>query len=662
MRPRSSSLAFCVSLTTIACASTPRAAAEPRPSGAASDGPLFQGELKDAADIARALREHYTKYEHRIPMRDGARLFTVAYVPKDTSRAYPMILTRTPYSVSPYGIDNYPAAGSGRALRHVAPSPRFLREGYIFVHQDVRGQFMSEGTFVDVRPAARAKGDIDESTDTYDTVEWLVHHVPGNNGRVGMWGISYPGFYAAQGAASGHPALKAVSPQAPVTDWFKGDDFHHNGAFCLADALDFYATFGKPRPKPVPKLNWAFDHEIADVYDFFLALGPLANANTKYLHGEIGFWNDLMQHGTLDAFWKARDPRPRYKGLKPAIMTVGGWFDAEDLYGALETYRTIERDSPGIENTLVMGPWAHGGWARGDGDRLGDITFGAKTAAFYQSDILSPFFERHLKGRALPAPPEAWIFETGTNIWRRYATWPPKEARPATLYLRASGKLAGAPPSAGEAGEGFDAYVSDPQKPVPYRGELSESLNNEYMTSDQRFASRRPDVLVYQTEPLEDDVTMTGPLEASLYVSVTGTDADFVVKLVDVYPENTTDPEPNPGRVKMGGYQALVRGDVMRGKFRSRMEEPEPFKPGEPTLVRFTLPDTSHSFRSGHRIMVQIQSSWFPLMDRNPQTFVDIYRATEADFHAATHRVYRTPDKASSLRVLLTRGALPGAR
>lgn len=656
-------ISLCISLASFACAGTPRAVAEPKkPAARADDGPLIQGELKDDAELARAIREHYTKYEYRIRMRDGVRLFTVAYVPKDASRTYPMLLTRTPYSVQPYGVDNYPSAQNSRILRRVAPSALFVREGYILVHQDVRGRFMSEGTFVDVRPRARAKGEIDESTDSYDTIDWLVRNIPQNSGRVGAWGISYPGFYAAQAAVDAHPALKAVSPQAPVTDWFVGDDFHHNGAFCLADAMEFYAGFGKPRPRPTTKGIWGLDHDIADVYDFYLALGPLSNANTKYMHGEIPFWNDLMQHGTRDDFWKARDPRPRYKGLRPAMMTVGGWFDAEDLFGALATYRAIEEQSPGIENTLVMGPWSHGGWARGDGDHLGDISFGAKTSVFYRENIEFPFFQRHLKGKGASAKVEAWIFEVGTDTWQRYAEWPPKGARAETLYLHANGKLAGAPAAAPEDASGFDAYVSDPAKPVPFRARLSGGLDHDYITDDQRFAARRPDVLVYSTGELDADVTLAGPLEANLWVAVTGTDADFVVKLIDVFPQSYADPAPNPSGVKMGGYQALVRGEVMRGKFRSSFEKPEPFKPGEPALVRFSIPDTSHTFRAGHRIMVQIQSSWFPLMDRNPQTFTDIYSAAEADFKAATHRVYRTKEMPSGLKITVMRGTVPGAR
>ena len=661
MRAARLPLVVLLGLGSFACGVTsPRAVAEPRK----LDEPLFPQALDTDAAAVRAIREHYTKYEYRIPMRDGKRLFTVAYVPKDGSRTYPIMLQRTPYSVSPYGVDNYPETTDSRALRKFAPSKAFIREGYIFVHQDVRGRLMSEGTFVDVRPHATAKGGIDESTDSWDTIDWLVKNVPSNNGRVGSWGISYPGFYAAQTAVDAHPALKAVSPQAPVTDWFMGDDFHHNGAFFLADGFDFYASFGKPRPKPTKKIVWGFEHDVADIYDYFLAMGPLSNANTLHLENGIAFWNEMMAHPTRDDFWKARDPRPYYRNVKPAVMTVGGWFDAEDCFGALETYRAFEKQSPGAENVLVMGPWRHGGWARNDGDRHGDITFGQKTSLHYREAIELPFFRRHLKGKgregAAAEATEAFVFETGTNVWQTYSAWPPRDAKKATLHFHAHGKLGAAPPGGGEDESGFDAYVSDPSKPVPYRAKTGAEIDGDYMSDDQRFASRRPDVVTFATGELEADVSFAGPLEAKLYVSTTGTDADFVVKLIDGYPQDYADPDPpNPSGAHMGGYQQLVRAEVMRGKFRNSFEKPEAFEAGKPVLVHFTLPDVAHTFRTGHRIMVQVQSSWFPLVDRNPQTFTDIYTAKETDFHAATHRVYRTPDKASSLEVTLVRGTLP---
>jgi len=612
---------------------------------ASADGPLIDRKLDDDAATALAIREHYTKYVHRIAMRDGVRLYTTVYVPKDRSRDYPFMLLRTPYSVRPYGVDNYPGKQNARSLRGFAPSKHLIRSGYIFVHQDVRGRLMSEGTFVDVRPIQ--PGGVDESTDAWDTTDWLVKNVPNNNGRVGVWGISYPGLYAAQAAVNAHPAIKAVSPQAPVTDWFIGDDFHHNGAFMLADAFGFYSSFGKPRPEPTKEMKWGFEYNSGDAYDFYLALGPLGNADKQHLKGEISFWNDLMAHGTLDDFWKARNPRPHYRNVKPAVLTVGGWFDAEDLFGALETYRAFESQSPGAKNTLVMGPWRHGGWARNAGDAHGDIRFGAKTSRFYQESIELPFFEHHLKGVKSEAPAEAWVFETGTNIWHAYSAWPPPGAKSQTFFFQPDGGLTTTAPTQ----EGlFDEYVSDPKKPVPYSSKISLSIEAEYMSEDQRFASRRPDVLVFSTDVLEGDVTLAGPLEASLWVSSSGSDADFVVKLIDVYPADHAD---NPDGKRMAGYQQLVRGEVMRGKFRNSFEKPEPFEPGKPTLVRFAIPDVSHSFRNGHRIMVQVQSSWFPLVDMNPQTFTDIYSAKASDYRVANLRVFRSSRMPSGLKVTL---------
>lgn len=657
-------------LATASCGAAPPApAGTPKASALReNDAPLVPYELNDEQDIARAVREHYTKFEYKIPMRDGVKLFTNVYVPKDDTHVWPMLMQRTPYSVIPYGVDNLPPSSNARMLRRFAPNPLMVKDGFIFVHQDVRGRMMSEGTFVDVRPhrpasaranaaTANAATDIDETTDAYDTIDFLVKNVPRNNGKVGVWGISYPGFYAAQAAISGHPALKAASPQAPVTEWFLGDDFHHNGAFFLADGFDFYSSFGKPRPKPVQKATWGFDYGTGDIYDFFLRLGPLKNANEQHFEGKLPFWNDLLAHGTRDDFWKARDPRPHYRSVKPAVLTVGGFFDSEDLWGALETYQSFETQSPGASNALVMGPWRHGGWAKGDGDKLGNVSFGQKTARQYHERIELPFFQKWLKGKAGPAIAEATCFETGTNEWRTFAHWPPKETQAKSLYFGANGTLSVSAPAVSTPNMA-DVYVSDPKKPVPYLGRASNEIDAEYMLEDQRFASRRPDVLTYESPVLTEDVTLAGPIEADLWVTTTGTDADFVVKLVDVYADNAADPEPNPTGVKLGGYQQLVRGEIMRGKFRNSFETPAPFVPGEPAHVRFTLPDVLHTFRPGHRILVQVQSSWFPLVDMNPQTFCDIYSAKPTDFHAATHTVLRTLDKPSHLEIRVLRGKL----
>jgi putative CocE/NonD family hydrolase len=592
------------------------------------------------------VKAHYTKYEYRIPMRDGVRLFTAVYVPKDASQRYPIMLTRTPYNVGPYGVDRYKP--------DLGPSPLFGKAGYIFAYQDVRGRWMSEGEFVNMRPQRPEKPDraaVDESSDAYDTIEWLTRHVDGNNGKVGQYGISYPGFYTAAAVIDAHPALKAASPQAPVTDWFIGDDWHHNGAFFLPHAFNFLATFGRPRPEPTSKFKHAFDHGTPDGYDFFLRLGPLANADTRYFKGDVAFWKEVMAHGTYDDFWKARNLRAHLKDVRPAVLTVGGWFDAENLFGALECYKRIEASGPKAANMLVMGPWHHGGWSRGDGASLGDVRFNSKTSEFFREQIELPFFEYHLKGKGGPGLPEAFVFETGRNQWRRHDRWPPQAARPRSLYLRAGGKLAFEPPD-DEDSQAFDAYTSDPAKPVPFIDWTGVGMEKEYMVADQRHASRRPDVLAYETDPLEEDVTLAGPVQADLHVATSGTDSDWVVKLVDVYPNDYPDPEPNPAGVRMGGYQQLVRGDVMRGKFRNSFERPEPFTPNEPAAVAFTLPDVYHTFRAGHRIMVQVQSTWFPLVDRNPQTFTDIYRAKESDFHKADQRVYRSRTRPTRLKVL----------
>ena len=589
------------------------------------------------------LAEHYTKYEHRIPMRDGVRLFTRVYVPKDDSQTWPVIITRTPYALKPYGADNYnDVSGSFRTLAN---------DKFIFVTQDVRGRYGSEGEYMHVRPFNPNKRpkDTDENSDSYDTIDWLVKNVPNNNGNVGVFGISYPGFYTSMAMIDSHPALKAASPQAPVTDWFIGDDIHHNGAFFLSQNFNFFFVFAQKVEDPLHEEFKSFNFKTPDGYDFFLRMGPLANSDTVLLKGRAPEWNEFLAHPTYDAYWQARNIRPHLKNVHCAVMTVGGWYDAEDLFGPLEIYRNTERLNPGITNVLVMGPWAHGGWGRGDGDKLGDINFRAKTSEFYREKIELPFFRRFLKGDTNYAPTEAHVFETGTHQWRRFDSWPPKQAAPRTLYFRAGGALGFDAP--GDGRDAFDEYVSDPAKPVPYTLEHTTGYPRSYPVHDQRFAASRPDVLVYETEPLEEDLTFAGPLKATLHVSTTGTDADWVVKLIDVYAGDSPDPNPNPAHVAMGGYQQLVRGDVFRGKFRNSFEKPEPFKPGEVTKVEFSIPDIFHTFRRGHRVMVQVQSSWFPLVDRNPQTFVNIPTAKPEDFKKATHRVYRGGGTASSLTV-----------
>jgi putative CocE/NonD family hydrolase len=594
------------------------------------------------------IKEHYTKSEVRIPMRDGIHLFTSIYAPKDQSQRYPILLMRTPYSVAPYGEQAYRS--------DVGPSALFGRDGYIVVYQDVRGCWMSEGEFVNMRPHLDQKSspkDIDESTDTFDTIDYLIKQIPNNNGRVGMWGISYPGFYTAAGMIDAHPALKAASPQAPVTDWFTGDDFHHNGALFLPHAFNFLAFFGRPRPEPTQtrRSRGGLDYGTPDGYEFFLKLGALPNANGRFLKDGVPFWNEMMAHATMDEFWKARNLRPHLKNIKPAVMTVGGWYDAENLYGALETYKRTEANSPGGTNVIVMGPWRHGGWARGDGDKLGPVTFGAKTSEYFRENIEFPFFQHYLKDKDLPKLPEAWVFETGANEWRTYGTWPPPNVQKRSIFVRENGGIAFEAPSE-QGSVSYDEYLSDPAHPVEYVEQISIGMTGDYMVQDQRPASHRPDVLVYESGPLPKEVSVVGPIDVRFFVSTSGTDSDWVIKLIDVYPSRESASETSPPPASMRGFEQMVRGDVMRGKFRNSLEKPEPFTPGEPAALNFTMNDVAHTFKAGHKIMIQVQSSWFPLVDRNPQKFVDINKATEADFQKATQRVYRSGQMPSHIEFL----------
>ena len=609
---------------------------------------------KPEDELAEWIRASYTKYEYRVPMRDGVRLFTSVYVPKDASeqKTYPILFDRTPYMVAPYGVDQYKAA--------LGPSDLFARSKYIFVYQDVRGKFLSEGVFEDMRPYVAEKKspeDVDEASDTYDTIDWLVKNIAHNNGRVGVWGISYPGFYSAMAAIDAHPALKAVSPQAPIADWFVGDDFHHNGALYL-QMFGFMYSFGQPRPEPTTQWAPRFEHDTQDGYDFYLHnTEPLSQVDAKFFHNKVRWWEEVVKHPNYDAFWKARSTPQFLRNLKPAMLTVGGWFDAEDLYGALHTFAAADKQSPGGDVKLVMGPWFHGGWARGDGDHLGNVWFDGKQSLFYREKIEFPFFEHHLKGAADPGLPKAYAFETGTNQWRRYDQWPPKEAKAAALYLEANGKLSFTPAAGGaEAlrGAEYDEYVSDPAKPVPYIPGNEFGMTREHMTEDQRQAARRTDVLVYETEALTEDVTLAGPLKPELWVSTSGTDGDWVVKLIDVYPDNYPEHEGNPKEVHLGGYEQLVRGELFRGRYRNGYERAEAFEAGKATKIEYAMPDVNHTFRRGHRIMIQVQSTWFPLVDLNPQKFVpNIYEARPEDFQKATERVYHTAERESKVDVMV---------
>jgi putative CocE/NonD family hydrolase len=590
-----------------------------------------------------SVQARYTKREVLVPMRDGVRLFTSIYLPKDTTRPHPILFNRTPYGAGPYGAEAF--------RNEVGPSPAFAKVDYIMVYQDVRGRFLSEGQFVDARPIqpTQGPGTTDGSTDTYDTIDWLLKNIPGHNGRVGMWGISYSGHYAVKGMLCGHPALKAVSPQAPMIDLWEGDDAYHRGAFQLAANFGFFLFFHSLRGGPTTDKPRVTDPGTPDGYRWFLEAGSLCDLAGKANLPPEPIWEDYLRHTTYDGYWRARNLRPHLKGVRPAVLTVGGWFDGEDLFGALACARTLDLQSPETDSHLVMGPWTHGQWASGDGSRIGATEFGAKTSAWFQQEVELRFFNQHLKSEPAILP-KATMFETGRNQWRTFDAWPPREARPRTFYLESQGRLSLAPPA---SPEGFDAFISDPARPVPYTQDISFGYSTPYMVEDQRFAARRPDVLVYETAPLAADLTLAGPLRPVLQVSTSGTDSDWIVKVIDVLPDDTLTPKDAPRGWQAAGAQQLVRGDVLRGKFRNSYTVPEPFEPGRPTAVAFTLPDVFHTFRKGHRLMVQIQSSWFPLVDRNPQTFCDIPQARPEAFRKAAHRVYHSRSLPSRLEVLV---------
>jgi len=545
---------------------------------------------------------------------------------------------------------------------HLGPSDEFEKGGYIFVYQDVRGRWMSEGDFIEMRPHIddkKSPQDVDDASDTYDTLEFLLKHVPNNNGKAGIWGISYPGFYTSASIIDSHPALVAASPQAPMTDLFLGDDGYHGGAFMLSANFGFYAPFFHPQDGPqTPKPTVPFDFGTPDSYKFYLQAGNIMNLDKLYLKGSNWLFNDQAKHTTYDAYWQSRDLSRHMKNVKCAVLVVGGWYDAEDLSGPYRTFNAISKFNPDTPNTLVEGPWVHGGWARGEGTHLGDAQFNSKTSEYFRANIQFPFFEHYLKGKGA-AQPKAVVFETGTNVWRHFDQWPPKPAAPKTLYFHAGGKLSFDPPT--EAAS-HDEYISDPSHPVPFVGYTTDTVPQRYMVDDQRFASYRPDVLLYQTEPLEEDVTIAGPISPKLKIASSGTDSDFVVKLIDVYPDNYPDPDTSldgnkrildTPPLRMGGYQQLLRGEPFRAKFRSSWEKPEPLIPGKQADIDFTMPDLFHTFRRGHRIMVQVQSSWFPLTDRNPQTFTDIPNAKPEEFKPATEQVFHQKDAASGVEVLV---------
>ncbi|CAM4027762.1 CocE/NonD family hydrolase [Gillisia limnaea] len=574
--------------------------------------------------------ENYNKQEVYITMRDGVKLHTTIYSPKDTSKRYPVIMQRTPYSSQPYGADQFRSK--------IGPNEFLMQEGNIIVYQDVRGRWMSEGTYDNMRayiPNKKRKQS-DETSDTYDSIEWLIKNVKNNNGKVGTWGISYPGHYAVMSLIDAHPALKAVSPQAGIGDFFF-DDFHHNGAYLLS-YWRATALFGYDKKGPTTEAWYEMpDLGSQDQYQFFLDIGPLSNLDQYYKEDNI-FWQQLKENPNYNEFWKSRGVIQHLNDIKPAVMTVGGLFDAEDLYGPFETYKTIEKSSDNY-NTMVFGPWSHGDWARtSKRQAVGNVYFGDDISEGYQKDIETKFFNHFLKGSGSKDSglPEAYVFDTGKMEWNSYETWPPKNAVKKTYFLGDDQKLTE------NASSAEISFVSDPKKPVPYSEDIKMVFTpRKYMTDDQRFAARRPDVLVFETPVLEKDMTMAGLIEAHLKVATTGTAADWVVKVIDVYPPDAEDSEEMQDHLKMSNYHMMVRSEVIRGRFRNSFENPEPFEANKKTDVSFNLQDINHTFKKGHKLQIQVQSTWFPLIDLNPQTYVpNIFMAEEKDFTKQTHTVF----------------------
>lgn len=585
-------------------------------------------------DTTYQVTENYTKQEVRIKMRDGVHLHTTIYSPKDTSQTYPILLQRTPYSCRPYGADEMRSA--------IGPNPYLMQEGNIFVYQDVRGRWMSEGRFDNMRAFIPNKTgtQIDEASDTYDTIEWLVNNVANTNGNVGTWGISYPGFYATYSLLSGHPALKASSPQACIGDFFF-DDFHHNGAYLLS-YWRATAVFGYQKEGPTTEAWYDFPKlDSDDQYEFFLKAGPLSNLDVYYDETNE-FWTQLKEHPNYDDFWKSRGIIQHLQDIKPAVMTVGGLFDAEDLYGPWETYKNIEKRSTNY-NTVVFGPWSHGDWARrNERQAVGNVYFGDHISDYYQKGFETQFFNHFLKGTGTgnTGLPEAHVFDTGSKEWKSFNVWPPRQEMKLSFYLGANRSLTGSPSSRQDA----ETFVSDPANPVPYaEGKKMVFTPRKYMTDDQRFAGLRDDVLVYETPVLESDLTLVGDIIAKLTVATTGTAADWIVKVIDVYPDDVPNTQETEEGVQMAGYQQMVRSEVMRGRFRDSFERPKPFIPNKKEEVFVKLQDVLHTFKKGHKLQVQIQSTWFPLIDRNPQRYIDnIFKAKENDFTKETHSVFHT--------------------
>ncbi|MFK5923090.1 MAG: CocE/NonD family hydrolase [Verrucomicrobiota bacterium] len=605
---------------------------------------LVGAEAADAAKNAGEydLAAHYDKTEYMISMRDGAKLFTAVYTPKNKSQKYPILLFRTPYSIRYYGEKFSPT-------NRMAPSQKFVEDGYIFVFQDIRGTYKSEGEFEVMKPLRLDKSNpkaADESTDAYDTIDWLLGNVKNHNGRVGQWGGSYMGWTTVMGMVDAHPALKASSPQASPSDMFIGDDWHHNGAFRLMYTFWWMSMAAQKRDTPTEQRPERFRYGTPWGYEFFLHCGPTAKLNEKYFNGAIPTWKDFIKHPNYDDFWQRQNALRYMNNIKLPVLNVAGWFDAEDFYGAVSIYHEIEKRNPKNNSTLVSGPWQHGGWSRSSGRTLGDVDFGSDTAEWYRENVVFPFFQFYLKDKGKWNPSEAIVFETGRNQWREFDHWPPKNVTYRNLYFHERGQLNFTQPGEDDVA---DKYISDPHKPVPYSTGIRKTPGHTWMIEDQRQVSTRPDVLTYQTSVLEEDITIAGPIDVRLFVSTDGTDADYFVKLIDVLPDNTPAPDPNPRGVAMGHYQMLVGVEVMRARYRESFSDPKPLVKNKVTPVNFTIWDKFHTFKKGHRIMVQIHSTWFPAYDRNPQQFIDIYAATEDELTIATQRIHRASKNPSHL-------------
>jgi putative CocE/NonD family hydrolase len=573
--------------------------------------------------------ENYSKQETQIEMRDGVKLHTTIYSPKDQTQAYPILLQRTPYSCRPYGEDQYRS--------RIGPSQTLMKEGYIIVYQDVRGRWMSEGVYDNMRGFIpnKKKKQTDEASDTYDSIDWLVKNVDNNNGKVGTWGISYPGHYAAMSVLSDHPALKAASPQAPIGDFYF-DDFHHNGAYLLSYWIAT-AVFGYMKEEPTAS-SWYSVPNIGtkDAYQFFMDVGPLSNLDEYYKEDNV-FWQQLKNHPDYDEFWQERGLVQHMKNVKPAVMTVGGLFDAEDLYGPFEIYKSLEKNSDNF-NMMVFGPWSHGDWARlRKSQSIGNVYFGEELSKYYQEEIEATFFNHFLKDNTEMDLPEALVFDTGSNQWNEYTEWPPAKAEEVKFYLGENQAL-----NKTASTDSYQEFISDITKPVPFTEDIKVTFTpRKYMTDDQRFAARRPDVMVYETDVLTEDLKLSGEILASLQVSTTGTDADWIVKVIDVFPADAEDTETMQDHLSMSNYHMMVRSEVMRGRYRNAFDTPEAFEPNTKTEVNIKLQDINHTFKKGHKLQIQVQSTWFPYIDRNPQTFVDnIFEAKETDYQTQTHRVF----------------------